>query len=789
MCSVSVAPDFNLQTIYFCHNEPYNLIDPFGFTIFRADNDESNNTYFIDQLTYDIVGINKDDPNGSIKPLVLYDQLVNTDGITFASKYFSFFTVNLYTNYVSNLITNMRFYEIGTHTSALCDMLFLDLTPKDNFNVVNVSMYIGQIGMLFDYINNESMSDVVNVINVIDIKKVTLKTPNVDQALREAVGKCTYDTMLPPKQVLYGILMALKESMPKRYTEKSISYDTLEKCILTLPDHCPNVSNGYKSAINCSNYRNFINSVIKNGTDDIKTKTFRDILTQQNESINTNISYYKDLVLLKYEILMSKLESKNVLDMNYYNLILGFYVNKILQKGTQARLFPISIDQIIHSLNSPEFRPNKKYINFRTSKHDTVAIIDTYYVTISDDHKFAGCGESCVYNYINKLLFDGTKLDIDSFPDQLRETELYKFYNDIFSSSETILEQNIAIQNGAVFNQFALLLQGINGINYNRSIMEFVPTAENFVKLLSHLFENILDDDEYDIVELTKTLYTAFNHKYVTITANDKEDKFSSTTLNIDNYRFNLSIGHCSTSSVSISYETFVPDDDSILQVHYFLSNLISYLSRRNINDPEQFDYEIDEYHQFISNINQYLLLMSSEDFCDMLGGEYDTGKGVIDITFEIKEKHVRNCPTMYEFMNPKYQTYKLCLDLVKKSGHLLQYVKKEFKTDEMYNIALDQSGINIEYIDFEDQTPERCLKAIKQSGYSIKYIDPIKLTPELCLMAIKESGSALEYVPADKQTPELCKIALKDGKYIEKFVKIPMSYQRSTKQYIFPSN
>ena len=65
------------------------------------------------------------------------------------------------------------------------------------------------------------------------------------------------------------------------------------------------------------------------------------------------------------------------------------------------------------------------------------------------------------------------------------------------------------------------------------------------------------------------------------------------------------------------------------------------------------------------------------------------------------------------------YEDPKQCLEVVKRNGHALQYVK--------------------------DQTEEICLEAVKQDGHALYYVKD--QTEEICLEAVKQDRNALQFV------------------------------------------
>ena len=785
MCSVVLfehEDDFHLQTIYYCDESKYSLVDQFGNTVIKCSSINDCPTYIIDDDYKLIKGNIKD----KIKDVVLYDDMIKTEGIKFANRYFSLFVINQYTNYCHNIIDNLKKYEIGVNSTTLCDMLFSGHVPKDTINIVNVSLYLGEVGHLMDYINKrhieeheEKESDYFH-----QYSKPSIKTPNINQALREIVGRIDKSKSIPihnPKTILMSLMNTLSTTMPTRYVTDSVSFNTLKHCISTLSYECPNMSAGYKSAVKCSNYRNFINAFKK---DDHKTQKFKDLLLNTNSINNTdwwNLQYYMELVLFKYTILMSQIETKT-LTLGYYNQIIGLYINSILIKGTLSRLFPISIQQVTNSLSSFDFVPNPEYIEIRSKLKPTFSVIDTYTMII-DGQKIPGCGESCVYNYINRLLFKDSKIRPELFPMNLRHTKLYQFYNKIFDDTKfsTLTEQNTLIQNENIFNQFAHLLIGIEGVEYTDMVkkVEFIPTAENFTTLLKNLLINEPIDDNFGITKITKMLYNQFHNTYENISYD--KDKL---TLTIDNISFLMTSRHCATSKTT-GFEDIkhLFQRDEFLRNHYIFYKIHEYFRPEEEGDYFDDDYFANKDDYFADNVSLLRLVLDSELFCNRMSM---TDIDPYEEDLEIKAIDIKLCPHLLKFagdlkLSPeiyleavkknwtvlkfiKNQTPEICLEAVKQNGHTLEYVKNQ--TSEMCLEAVKQDGFVVGYV--KNQTPEICLEAVKQAGLALRYVE--NKTPELCLEAVKQNGLALQYVK--NKTPELCLEAVKHNGLALEYVK-----------------
>jgi Domain of unknown function (DUF4116) len=77
-----------------------------------------------------------------------------------------------------------------------------------------------------------------------------------------------------------------------------------------------------------------------------------------------------------------------------------------------------------------------------------------------------------------------------------------------------------------------------------------------------------------------------------------------------------------------------------------------------------------------------------------------------------------------YNILRFGNQTYELCRAAVTQNGLLLKFVKKEFRTKELYMIAIKQNGLAIQYVD--EQTLELCQLAYQVCPMAIQYIKDI---------------------------------------------------------------
>lgn len=82
-------------------------------------------------------------------------------------------------------------------------------------------------------------------------------------------------------------------------------------------------------------------------------------------------------------------------------------------------------------------------------------------------------------------------------------------------------------------------------------------------------------------------------------------------------------------------------------------------------------------------------------------------------------------------------------LYVVKRNGLDLQYVPKEFQTEEVCLEAVKESGLALFHI--EDQTEEMCLIAVKSHGSLLRFVK--HPTPKVTQAALLQYPDAFKYV------------------------------------------
>ena len=269
-----------------------------------------------------------------------------------------------------------------------------------------------------------------------------------------------------------------------------------------------------------------------------------------------------DIILVKYYF---KLSNSSICFMVMKN-ILGYYYALQLQK--QHKLFPVAVQSQLNDYSNYKGITNDDYIKYRMEEKFTLVIPDTLYFKSSEGN-IAGCAETCVYNYINILLYDGTKIVISRFPERLHGSKLYLFYKKYFSDT---LNQNKSIYDDSIFNEFVSIISHIKGIKYlslSGNDIELSPTSKNFYQLILILFninelstiQHIVDDNvdnvdneeddnddnedkENEIIIITKILCKEFTKKYKILKFNSYDGY---QNLIFDNLSLSFSDNHCSS--------------------------------------------------------------------------------------------------------------------------------------------------------------------------------------------------------------------------------------------------
>ena len=116
----------------------------------------------------------------------------------------------------------------------------------------------------------------------------------------------------------------------------------------------------------------------------------------------------------------------------------------------------------------------------------------------------------------------------------------------------------------------------------------------------------------------------------------------------------------------------------------------------------------------------------------------------------------------IFEKMDPRLQTQKVCEEAFNKRSFNFQHIKEEFQTTELCEKAMKASGLNLQYV--KNKTLELCLIAIQKFSTAIKYVPEEFLTEEMCISVLSDSPSCLSDIK--KPTYNMCKLAVQVAGY-----------------------
>lgn len=133
--------------------------------------------------------------------------------------------------------------------------------------------------------------------------------------------------------------------------------------------------------------------------------------------------------------------------------------------------------------------------------------------------------------------------------------------------------------------------------------------------------------------------------------------------------------------------------------------------------------------------------------------------------TFEELERDLTRGELVLKQNNPPAKTYEYWRDRVLANYRDLKLVPKQFKTEELCNLAL---GITYHALPFVDQdliSSELCERLVSKDGFAIQVIPDEFVTKELCFKAA-EKGTMLRLIPSAYYSEELILLVFKNGKH-----------------------
>lgn len=144
--------------------------------------------------------------------------------------------------------------------------------------------------------------------------------------------------------------------------------------------------------------------------------------------------------------------------------------------------------------------------------------------------------------------------------------------------------------------------------------------------------------------------------------------------------------------------------------------------------------------------------------------------------TFEELERDLARGELVLKQNNPSAKTYEYWRDRVLANYRDLKLVPKQFKTEELCNLAL---GITYHALSFVDQdliSSELCERLVSKDGFAIQVIPDEFVTKELCFKAA-EKGTMLRLIPSAYYSEELILLVFKNGKHQPDINDVPSQF------------
>ncbi|WDF59436.1 polymer-forming cytoskeletal protein [Flavobacterium sp. KACC 22758] len=144
--------------------------------------------------------------------------------------------------------------------------------------------------------------------------------------------------------------------------------------------------------------------------------------------------------------------------------------------------------------------------------------------------------------------------------------------------------------------------------------------------------------------------------------------------------------------------------------------------------------------------------------------------------TFEELERDLARGELVLKQNNPPAKTYKYWHDRVLANYRDLKLVQKEFKTEELCNLALNITFHALPFVDQDLITSELCEKLVSKDGFAIQVIPDEFITEALCFKAA-ENGTTLRLIPEDYYSEELILLVFKNGRHQPDINDVPSQF------------
>lgn len=133
--------------------------------------------------------------------------------------------------------------------------------------------------------------------------------------------------------------------------------------------------------------------------------------------------------------------------------------------------------------------------------------------------------------------------------------------------------------------------------------------------------------------------------------------------------------------------------------------------------------------------------------------------------TFEELEQDLARGELVLKQNNPPAKTYEYWRDRVLANYRDLKFVPKQFKTEELCNLALNITFYALPFINQDLITYELCEKLVSKDGFAIQVIPDHFITKELSFKAA-ENGTLLRLIPEEYFSEDLILLVFKNGKH-----------------------
>ena len=144
--------------------------------------------------------------------------------------------------------------------------------------------------------------------------------------------------------------------------------------------------------------------------------------------------------------------------------------------------------------------------------------------------------------------------------------------------------------------------------------------------------------------------------------------------------------------------------------------------------------------------------------------------------TFEELERDLTRGELVLKQNNPPAKTYEYWRDRVLANYRDLKLVPKQFKTEELCNLALNITFHALPFINQDLINSELCERLVSKDGFAIQVIPDEFVTKELCFKAA-EKGTMLRLIPSAYYSEELILLVFKNGKHQPDINDVPSQF------------